>query len=415
MRRDPARSEVTRCEQRTPRKKRTRLANRLPVREVDRDDNEVSSSCRTTMALWRLLVVSFLQVVFGLRRLEDNADFEYNLADFTLRFEKCQFVKMFDDALAQDQDADSPLALKHFVVFKLCDSCESCNVYGSYVLEVDEYLEYTIENQREGLETMCQTCNQQCNDENVNDDESCGDCVQLCNQYENLEANGLIDAADYTTCQLWQPVEGNADGQPYYYVGPRCNSGNSIDIGVFSDQNCWEPVDDVDIEDLLGAKLSYHLLRHTSSSTDKVCLACAEGAYAADADQDAADGDNVNEMCENLYDGAAKCESKTGLENGFVQVNQAEQEYENQVENEFMACTFINSLVWNSYTETGEINWKAKQDAIIRTVTHKQVAVLALLVVVFGSLFGLMYYYNRKINQIETSPPLLDPKSGSFT
>ena len=79
-----------------------------------------------------------------------------------------------------------------------------------------------------------------------------------------------------------------------------------------------------------------------------------------------------------------------------------------------MACTFINSLVWNSYTETGEINWKAKQDAIIRSVTRKQVAVLALLVVVFGSLFGLMYYYDKKINQIETSPPLLDPKSGSF-
>jgi hypothetical protein len=363
------------------------------------------------MTLWRFLVVACLQVSFGLRRLEDNAYFKYDLADFSLRFEKCQFVKMYDDELAQDENSDSPLALKHFVVFKLCDDCESCNVYGSYVLEVDEYLEYTIENQRQGFEEMCQNCNQQCDNEN---DEYCSGCGQLCYQYENLEANGLIDASAYTKCQLWQPADGNADGQPYYYIGPRCNSGNSIDIGVFSDQNCWEPIDDVDIEDLLGAKLSYHLLRHTYSSGDKVCLSCSEGSYAADADKDAADADDVNEMCENLYDGAAKCESKTGLENGFVQVNKAEQDYENQVENEFMACTFINSLVWNSYTEAGEINWKAKQDAIIRNVTRSQAAFLALLVLVFGSLFGLMYFYDKKISQIETSPPLVDPKTGSF-
>jgi hypothetical protein len=307
------------------------------------------------MALWRFIVIACLQVSFGLRRLEETTeDFEYDLGDFFLRFEKCQFVKMYNDELAQKENTDSPLALKHFVVFKLCDDCQSCSVYGSYVLEVDDYLEYTIENQRQGFQAMCENCSERCN----GDDESCSGCAQLCYQYENLEAIGSVDAAEYAKCQKWEPE----DGGDVYYIGPRCNSGNSIAIGVFADENCWDPVDDVDIEDLLGVKLSYHLLRHTYSSVDQVCLSCSESAYAEDDDKDNSDGDSVNEMCENLYDGAAKCESKTGLENGFVQVNKNEQDYQNQVENEFMACTFINSLVWNSYTETGEINWKVKQD-----------------------------------------------------
>ena len=89
-----------------------------------------------------------------------------------------------------------------------------------------------------------------------------------------------------------------------------------------------------------------------------------------DNDDAADDADDVNQMCENVYNWAAKCESPTGLESGFVQVNRDENDYENQVENEFMACTFINSLIWDSYTESGEINWEAKQDVSKYTPPH---------------------------------------------
>lgn len=101
-------------------------------------------------------------------------------------------------------------------------------------------------------------------------------------------------------------------------------------------------------------------MRHTYSSEDQVCLSCHEDAD--DEDEADNDADDVNEMCENVYQWAAKCESKTGLEGGFVQVNRDEDDYENQVENEFMACTFIDSLIWDSYTESGEINWEDTQD-----------------------------------------------------
>ena len=335
-----------------------------------------------------------------LRRLEDNAYFEYDLSEFSLRFEQCQFVKMFDDELAEDEDNDSPLALKHFVVFRLCpsDDCSTCDVYGTYTLDVADYLQYTIENQAQDFESMCENCNEQCNDNG----EYCSGCGKTCYLYQNLEANGYIDASQFIECEeLDVQNDDGADDQAALYIGPRCNSGNSITIGLFTDENCFEPVeDDVNLEEILGYKLSYHLLRHTYSADDPVCLSCAEGDYVADDDEDANDADNVNEMCENLYNAAAKCETETGLTNGFVQTNREDEDYENQVENEFMACTFINSLVWNSYTETGEINVKDRQDVIIRQVTRNQMISVGLLCVVFAGLLGLFYHFQKKIDAI---------------
>ena len=58
-------------------------------------------------------------------------------------------------------------------------------------------------------------------------------------------------------------------------------------------------------------------------------------------------------MCEELYSASAKCESKNGITAGFIQTNREERDYENQVENEFMVCNFIESLVLDSYTERG--------------------------------------------------------------
>jgi len=361
----------------------------------------------------------------GLRRLEDNAYFEYDLSDFSLRFERCQFVKMFDDDLAEDEDSDSPLALKHFVVFRLCpsDSCSECEVYGTYTLDVADYLQITIENQAQEFESMCENCNEQCNDNG----EYCSGCGQTCYLYENLEANGYVDASQYIECQqlnIQNDDDGaangdddannnNADDEVVLYIGPRCNSGNSITIGLFSDEYCFEPIEDVDVEELLGSKLSYHLLAHTYPSSDPVCLSCAENVYAADDDQDAADADNVNEMCEEIYAASAKCESETGLENGFIQTNREEGNYENQVENEVMACTFINSLIWDSYTETGEINVKDRQDVIIRQVTQHQTIALGLIGFVFAGLLGLFYYFQKKI-EAATQPDLVT-SNGSLT
>ena len=406
-----------------------------------------------------------------------NEYFQYDLSQFSLKFDKCQYVKMYDDDVAQDYDTSSPLALKHFAVFRLCptESCASCDadgvVYGSYAVPVDDYLQYTVENRKRTIENVCKQCDEQqactddaaaadaaaCDDgaENCNGGGgglSCSACEAGCYQYQNLEDSGYVDASEFLECQKLEVqqaqaaddggeqqqqaegeqdeangdeeqqaegdqqgrrVEENADdGQQQLYIGARCSSSGKIVIGLFSDERCWEPMDDLDVETLLGAKLSYHLLNASYAADNDGCQSCLEDKNNEN-ERDAEDADDVNEMCEGVYNAAAKCESETGLDVGFVQMNRAEENYENQVENEFQACTFIKSLIWNSYTETGEINVKAPQDVIVRVVTEKQTIALSLLASVIVATLGVMFYLDRRIRQIEQSQPLLISKGES--
>lgn len=345
------------------------------------------------------------------RRTEDVTTFEYDLSSFSIRFEKCQYVKSFNDEIAEDEDTEGILATQHFVVFQLCpsDSCDdTCTdgVHGDYVVEIDNYLQATVEYEQEQFEYMCNNCNERCN----NNGEYCSGCGKLCYQWANLEANGYVDAADYMECQkldIQNDDDANADDGIEYYIGPKCSSdGKSIKVGLFTDEYCFEPVstdsNGQDVETLLGAKLSYHALSSVVANEETgetVCLSCKETDDDAN-DGDAADEDEVNEMCEEIYASSAKCESVYGLESGFIDVNREDGDYENQVENEFMACTFINSLVWNSYTETGEINYLAEQDEVIRQVTGPQKAALSGIALGFVALLGAAYYMDKKIERL---------------
>jgi len=466
---------------------------------------------------------------------DDNAYFQYDLSQYSVRFEKCQYVKMYDDEVAEDEDSDSPLALKHFVLYKLCPTSVCSNwgsykshssssgstasvvdengdpiAYGKYVVDVETFLQSTVQHQQRTFENLCANCGdgnnnnnnggqEDCNENNGGDGEDGGNnnCQQeqqqqqqqqsdecdACYKYQNLENNGYIDASAYTECQKLD-IEDNNDGNDeanengddggdggdddywttwknnYYYanynnddennennneveiyIGPRCNTSGKIVIGLFFDENCWEPIDDLDVEQVLGAKLSYYLLRHSYPGDENeqdngsgLCLSCKEDNDNNNDDEeqdqeeknDEEDADDVNEMCENLYNEAAKCESETGLEVGFIQTARGEdgdddnnnmKRYENQVENEFLACTFINSLIWNSYTETGEININEPQDEIIRRVTKKQAIALSLLSCTFIGLVALMYHLDGKIKAItdQHTTPLVVRGNHSLT
>jgi hypothetical protein len=339
------------------------------------------------------------------RRTEDVAAFEYDLSSFSLHFEKCQYVKSFDDEIAENEDYEGVFATQHFVVFKMCpsDECDTCDgVHGEYVVEIDNYLMATVEYEKEQFEYMCNNCNERCN----NDGDYCSGCGKLCYQWANLEANGYVDASKYMECQkldVQNNDDNNGDDEVELYVGPKCSSdGKSIKVGLFSDEDCFEPVTDMDVEEMIGAKLSYYALSSVVANADtgnKVCLSCKESDNNAN-DGDNADEDEVNEMCEEIYASSAKCESVYGLESGFIDVNRENGDYENQVENEFMACTFINSLVWNSYTETGEINYMAEQDEVIREVTATQAVSLSMIGLAFVALLGAAYYMDMKIERL---------------
>ncbi|KAL3906699.1 MAG: hypothetical protein SGILL_009168 [Bacillariaceae sp.] len=370
------------------------------------------------------------------RRLEDgsNTYFEYDLNDFSLRFDHCQYVKMYDDDMAGDEDAETPLAVRHFVVFRLCPSdecstCDSSSVYGRYVMEVDEYLQATVQEQANEIESICENCEEACND----DGSGCSGCGAFCYKYENLENNGYVDAADYIECQQVE-MNGNNNGdnnenggedqenddanQNQLYIGPRCsNNGDRIMLGLFSDEECLTPYTDLDVEDALGSEVSYQLLSHTYNADGNNCLSCKEYVYDG-GDDDAANGNNnnqqdgndqqdaddVNEMCEKVYDEAAKCESIYGID-AFVQGNREDRDYENQVENENVVCAYIDSLLADSYTETGDINLVGDSIMTFKDVTPVQKTAIWLLSVSVGCLIALAFFMQKRI---DSSYPRVD-------
>jgi len=167
-------------------------------------------------------------LVAGARRLNDaDEEYEINISGYSVKFEKCQFVKSYDDELAEEEDSETVLATKRFVIFKLCpdDSCSSCNYnYGEYMIDLETYLETTVNYMQELQEEMCNQCDENCQEdeeeEEDNDDNrrrlevDCDSCQEECYKIENMEDNGYIDATEFLECQ--QIVEGNDDNEGFF-------------------------------------------------------------------------------------------------------------------------------------------------------------------------------------------------------
>lgn len=389
----------------------------------DRDTLATTMRRRTavTTTITALLVATLATV--NARRLEDYIDtYKYDdISRFSLHYDKCQAIKMYDDEIAAQGNGMDPFATRTFVAFRICptDTCQECSGnFGRYVVDVETYLTMTVQNRQAFLEQTCQNCAEGCNGGN------CNTCSDICYEYNNLENLGYIDASQYLQCQRLPMQQNNDDAvaqdgqqqgdeaeqeqqqqqeeQAQYYVGPQCVESKYGDrvvkIGLFSDENCYEPLDDINVEDFLGGyKLSYILFSHSTDSTER-CLSCSEDEYNNGNDQQ--DGDNVNEMCEQIYDAAAKCETPTGIQWGFMRDNAEAGQYQNQAQAEFYTCNFVQSIYWDSYDNRGEINYSAVQDVYVRYVTHKQkIAMASLIVVLCGMVFAIRYF-NDKIKEI---------------
>ncbi|KAG7364599.1 hypothetical protein IV203_037801 [Nitzschia inconspicua] len=360
------------------------------------------------------------------RHLEDggnnNAYFEYDLNDFSLRFDHCQYVKMFDEELAGDEDADTPLAVRYFVVFRLCptDECSTCNsIYGKYVMEVDEYLQATVQEQANQVEYICGNCQEECDE----DGRECTGCGIYCSEYQNMEANGYVNAANYLECQQVQMNSNNndneddnehgndAENQQRYddqiqlFIGPRCSSnGDRIMLGLFEDEYCLIPYTALSAEDVLGYNISYQLLSHTYDADGTNCLSCKENVDRDEEANNQADGndqqdaDDVNEMCEQVYNRAAKCESIYGID-GFVQSDREDKNLGNQAMNEVVVCEYIDSLLANSYTETGDIVLVGDSVVMFKDVTPLQKTTFWLLSASMVCLMVVAFLLQRQIDR----------------
>lgn len=310
------------------------------------------------------------------RRLEEAEEYEVDISGYYVKFEQCQFVKSYDEEMAQEEEAGTVLATKRFALFRLCpDECSSCNTgYGEYLVDLDQYLESTVEYFQDYQEGMCQACEEVCyqeaNEEEAEGEEEeedggrrrlqqynvdCDSCYSECQKIENMEENGYLDATEFLECQMiYDPEDDNKEA---LYAGPICvNSGKKIKIGVFSDEDCLFLDSNKEVDDYLvdndgyAMKLSHALLKSTYTDT---CISCKEPADEEDNNNgdDNQDADEVIELCERLYEDAAKCEVKYGFDNGYADYDG----YENQASQEDTVCDFMSSLKSGTYDESGEI------------------------------------------------------------
>jgi hypothetical protein len=317
-----------------------------------------------------------------LRRLEENID----LTSYSVKFEQCQFVKTYSDELADEEDTSTVLATQRFVIFRLCPDnyCASCQYnYGEYVVDLETYLEATVEYQQELQENMCQVCEEyyENNQQNQDQADDAGDeeeqedggrrrklvdvdydtCYEECQKIENMEENGYIDAINFLECQMIYDPED--DGNSALYAGPICSSnGSKIKIGVFKDEDCFEVDANKDVEDYLKDEDGYQMkLSHALLKTiyaEDTCISCMEeqeqdenGDDNADAEEEAAE---TTEMCRTLYEMAAKCEDSHGFVAQYNN-NGEDNEMYNQESQEELVCDYITSLKSGTYDETGEI------------------------------------------------------------
>lgn len=317
------------------------------------------------------------------RKLEEADDeaeeYEVDISGYSLKFEQCQFVKAYDDELAES-DSETVLATKRFVIFRLCPSgyCDSCTTnFGEYIVDLDEYLEASVDYQKDMQDEMCNACAENCQnddqaaeaeeeeEEEQNDEDNgrrrkldynentCASCSEECMKIANMADNGYIDATQFLQCQMIYDAED--DQKSALYAGPMCASyGSKIKIGVFTDDECNVPDNSKDVEDYLmdgdgGSMHLSHALLKTVYSSD--CISCLKPVEEEENDDYANYGQEeaaaeALDMCTQLYEASAKCEVKNGLDSGYSNYN------ENQ---EKAVCNFVESLRLGSYDEAGEI------------------------------------------------------------
>jgi len=300
------------------------------------------------------------------RKLNDE-EYMVDISSYSIKFQQCQFVKAYDDEMADNEDAGTILATQRFVIFRLCPTgSDDCGYdYGEYVIDMQEYLEAYSQYVGEEQEEWCDTCNEYCEQDEEEEEDGedrkkrklqdmdCS-CMDTCYKIENMEENGYVDATEYLECQA--VYEADDDGSALY-AGPYCSGGEKIKIGVFTDEECMYLDSSKDVEDFLidddgvTMKLSHGLLKKTYDQDAPVsCLVVQEEEEEERRKLDDAEVE-ITELCQELYEEAAKCEKTHGFDDGYA----AYDTYENQYAQESVVCQFISALKSGTYSETGDI------------------------------------------------------------
>jgi hypothetical protein len=223
-------------------------------------------------------------------------------------FDGCVSVPRFE----REEGFTSDLLAK----FKLCpsDSCGSCRNAGEYVVDMNEFIESYQQAKQQENESACEsaqeTCEYNCQNGyyqyNGDDDEGC--------QYQCLSDEGMSycsqdqdgdDMEDIGECRAINEQDGgnNNNNNQYssdyqiYYVGAYCTS-KGVFAGTFTDSACTNKAPKGTYE-----KVNYGYSLPTEALVPSGCL-----SSCMTVNDDDNNGNAISEVCEDLYENAAKCE-----------------------------------------------------------------------------------------------------------
>ena len=91
----------------------------------------------------------------------DNSNLYRFIFMYVVKLEKCQFVQVSNDDLAEDKESKTILGTRHLVVIYLCPS-GSCSSWqsniGKYIIDMASYLEAAIKFFVQDCEDQCGLC-----------------------------------------------------------------------------------------------------------------------------------------------------------------------------------------------------------------------------------------------------------------
>eukprot|EP00574_Skeletonema_japonicum_P002756 CAMPEP_0201713790 /NCGR_PEP_ID=MMETSP0593-20130828/503_1 /ASSEMBLY_ACC=CAM_ASM_000672 /TAXON_ID=267983 /ORGANISM="Skeletonema japonicum, Strain CCMP2506" /LENGTH=394 /DNA_ID=CAMNT_0048202977 /DNA_START=41 /DNA_END=1225 /DNA_ORIENTATION=+ len=272
------------------------------------------------------------------RRLEDNGEAGAWVANYSIVFQKCAVSNEYFAFEGENQDQNNWQVKQKLVHFKLCPTANtgSCKSGADYVVPMNDFVEMYLQSKMDAQEYNCEMVKENCYCENANDDEACEtqcyvdaglDYCEEDNQNNNnnnqayefdIEEAGRCEKMDVDEDTLYYYLQqnggnnynvyGNNQGEVGLYIGPQCSSnGKSIFLNVFMDEWC-------SIEAPRGAFSNFaygQTLPYSSTSIiENNSISCKEPQDANDQNNgDYQDEDEILEVCERLYEEAAKCES----------------------------------------------------------------------------------------------------------
>lgn len=296
------------------------------------------------------------------------------IAGYSVKFQGCHHVQQWNDEA--DGEEDIKIMTQRLVRFRMCpaDTCSSTSTkgcdsnYGDYLVDMETYVEAYMTQMQQQYMNNNQYYSNDNNGRALNDNDKYNmnfedylQCQEMeMNDRQRQRARKMRELNNNYGNQYYYSYNNN-DDDISYYVGPYCaEQGGEIRLGVFYDDTCTVAAENgAEMFQMVhnGMALPYS----EQSIVNLGCLSC--GGYG-----------EVNELCENLYEVAGKCETKMNVY------------YPNE-----SACSYIEGI--KVIREDGVIRTSATRKSTAAAITTGLFLTAALL------LSGYVYYLRTKLGR----------------